>query len=97
MTPEKRLIELEQENILLKQQLKQRDELIVQLQQRLEALEKRMSKDNHNSHLPPSSDRFVRQPKSLRAKSDKKTGARRDTQERPCLRDRLWWGIVTST
>ena len=42
--------------------------------QRLEALEERVAKDSHNSHLPPSSDRFHRQPKSLRAKSGKKPG-----------------------
>src|SRR5215471_11160545 len=34
----------------------------------------RLSKDSHNSHLPPSSDRFKRQPKSLRKKSGKKAG-----------------------
>lgn len=74
MTSHERLIELEQENTWLKEQLEQRDELIAQLQQRLEVLEKRMNKDSHNSHLPPSSDRFVRQRKSLRVKSDKQTG-----------------------
>lgn len=74
MTPEERLTQLEQENSLLKKQLEQRDELIAQLQQRLHALETRVSKDSHNSHLPPSSDRFTRKPKSLRQKSEKKTG-----------------------
>jgi transposase len=33
-----------------------------------------VDKDSHNSHLPLSSDRFVRQPKSLRKKGGKKTG-----------------------
>src|SRR5204863_465461 len=33
-----------------------------------------LAKDSHNSHLPPSSDRFSRQPKSLRKKSGKKPG-----------------------
>src|SRR5207249_2064970 len=33
-----------------------------------------LKKDSHNSHLPPSSDRFHRQPKSLRKKSGKKAG-----------------------
>src|SRR5512133_3021085 len=74
MTPEERLSQLEQENILLKKQLEQRDELIAQLQQRLHALEKRVSKDSHNSHLPPSSDRFTRKPKSLRQKSERQSG-----------------------
>ena len=37
----------------------------------------RRTKDSQNSHLPPSSDRFARQPKtkSLRKPSDKKPGA----------------------
>lgn len=74
MTIQERLIELEQENRLLKEQVQQRDDLIAQLQQRLEVLEKHLSKDSHNSHLPPSSDRFVRQAKSLRVKSDKQSG-----------------------
>jgi transposase len=58
----------------LREQLTQRDELIEQLQQRIQLLEERLSKNSHNSHLPPSSDRFVRQPKSLRKKSGKKPG-----------------------
>ena len=74
MTPEERLREMEQENTVLREQLSQRDELIEQLQQRLHLLEERLSKNSHNSHLPPSSDRFVRQPKSLRKKSGKKPG-----------------------
>jgi transposase len=48
--------------------------LIAQLQQRIQVLEEREGKDSHNSHLPPSSDRFVRQPRSLRKKSGKKAG-----------------------
>jgi len=74
MTPEERLREMEQENNVLREQLTQRDELIEQLQQRIQLLEERLSKNSHNSHLPPSSDRFVRQPKSLRKKSGKKPG-----------------------
>ena len=65
---------MEQENTVLREQLTQRDELIEQLQQRIHLLEERLSKNSHNSHLPPSSDRFVRQPKSLRKKSGKKPG-----------------------
>lgn len=40
-------------------------------------LEGRLAKDSQNSHLPPSSDRVARQPKtkSLRKPSDKKPGA----------------------
>jgi transposase len=74
MTPEERLREMEQENNVLRGQLSQRDELIEQLQQRIHLLEERLSKNSHNSHLPPSSDRFVRQPKSVRKKSGKKPG-----------------------
>lgn len=74
MKPEEELRELRAENQALREQLRERDELIVQLQQRLQAVEERLAKDSHNSHLPPSSDRFVRQPKSLRKKSGKKPG-----------------------
>jgi len=74
MTPEERLREMEHENNVLREQLTQRDELIGQLQQRIHLLEEQLSKNSHNSHLPPSSDRFVRQPKSLRKKSGKKPG-----------------------
>lgn len=34
----------------------------------------RLAKKSHKSSLPPSSDRFVRQPKSLRKRSEKKPG-----------------------
>src|SRR5260370_8263871 len=74
MTPEEELLQLRQENKDLHERLAQRDELIAHLQQRVQALEERLAKDSHNSHLPPSSDRFVRQPKSLRKKSGKKAG-----------------------
>src|SRR6266513_5491274 len=60
MTLEEELLQLRQEN--------------QELHERLQALEERLAKDSHNSHLPPSSDRFVRQPKSLRKKSGKKAG-----------------------
>jgi len=65
----------------MRQQLVQRDELIAQMQQQqavlseqVQALQDQLKKDSHNSHLPPSSDRFHRQPKSLREKSGKKAG-----------------------
>jgi transposase len=65
----------QQEQIRVQQeQLAQQEELIGQLQQRIHALEERLAKNSHNSHWPPSSDRFVRQPKSLRHKSGKKPG-----------------------
>jgi hypothetical protein len=44
------------------------------LQERVKTLERQAAKDSHNSSLPPSSDRFVRVPKSLRQKSGKKPG-----------------------
>jgi transposase len=48
--------------------------LIDALQERIKTLERQLAKDSHNSSLPPSSDRFVRVPKSLRQKSGKKPG-----------------------
>jgi transposase len=44
------------------------------LSEQVKALQGRLAKDSHNSHLPPSSDRFMRKPKSLRKKSEKKSG-----------------------
>jgi transposase len=44
------------------------------LQERVKMLERLQAKDSHNSNLPPSSDRFVRSPKSLKQKSGKKPG-----------------------
>jgi transposase len=74
MTPEERLDQLEQENRELREQLARKDEQIEQLIQQVQALQDRLSKNSHNSSLPPSSDRFGRQPKSLRKKSGKKPG-----------------------
>lgn len=48
--------------------------LIDALQERINTLERQQAKDSHKSSLPPSSDRFVRAPKSLRKKSGKKPG-----------------------
>jgi transposase len=65
----------------MQRQLEQRDELIAQMQrqqavlsEQVQALQEKLKKDSHNSHLPPSSDRFHRQPRSLREKSGKKAG-----------------------
>ena len=44
------------------------------LSEQVQALQERVKKDSHNSHLPPSSDRFHRQPKSLRKSSGKQAG-----------------------
>src|SRR5207248_5784340 len=51
--------------------------LIDFLQERVKTLEGHQAKDSHNSSLPPSSDRFVRPPKSLRKKSGKKPGGQK--------------------
>jgi transposase len=48
--------------------------LIDSLQEHIKTLERQQAKDSHTSSLPPSSDRFVRAPKSLRTKSGKKAG-----------------------
>src|SRR2546423_8215885 len=67
MTKAKELEQLRQENSALRDQ-------VALLSERISALEAQLAKDSHNSHLPPSSDRFHRQPKSLRQKSGKKPG-----------------------
>jgi transposase len=88
MTAEEELIHLRHENSLLREQVDLQRELIdhqqeqISLleersslqQQHIKALQEQLAKDSHNSHLPPSSDRFVRQPKSLRKRSGKKPG-----------------------
>ena len=51
--------------------------LIEALRERVKTLEGQQAKDSHNSSLPPSSDRFVRAPKSLRKKSGKKVGGQK--------------------
>src|SRR5579859_4687131 len=85
---------LKEENQRLREQVAQRDERIQQqsqlieqmqaqiaaLTQQVKDLQDRLAKDSHNSSLPPSSDRFVRQPKSLRTKSEKKTGGQEGHQ-----------------
>jgi transposase len=81
MTAEEELIQLRRDKQQLQEQLAQRDELIAQMQQQLamfseqvQTLQAQLKRDSHNSHLPPSSDRFHRQPKSLRKQSGKKPG-----------------------
>jgi transposase len=51
--------------------------LIDALQERITTLERQQATDSHNSSLPPSSDRLVRAPKSLRTKSGKKPGGQK--------------------
>jgi transposase len=68
---------LEERLLLLQQQEALREGLQKQvdlLKDQVQALQDQLKKDSHNSHLPPSSDRFHRQPKSLRQKSDKQAG-----------------------
>src|SRR6266852_2871360 len=81
MTTEEELLHLQEENRVLREVLTQQDEQIKQMQEQIihlsehmKALQDRLAKDSHNSHLPPSSDRFTRKPKSLRKKSEKKSG-----------------------
>jgi uncharacterized coiled-coil protein SlyX len=50
------------------------EEQMRSLSEQLKALQDQLGKDSHKSHLPPSSDRFVRKTKSLRTKSGKKLG-----------------------
>jgi len=62
---------------LLQEQVKQvpvLQALVSQLTEQVKTLQARVAKDSHNSSLPPSSDRFVRQPRSLRKTSEKKGG-----------------------
>src|SRR6266699_568979 len=68
---------IQQQDTLLSQQsllMQQMQEQIAALTQQVKDLQDRLAKNSHNSSLPPSSDRFVRQPKSLRTKSEKQTG-----------------------
>src|SRR6266567_4368864 len=81
MSPEEREQQLDQETLMLRPVLAHRDALFQQMQEKLtaltervQALEERLAKRSRNSNLPPSSDRFVRQPKTLRKKSGKKPG-----------------------
>jgi transposase len=67
MTKDEELEQLRQENTALRAQ-------VALLSERISVLEAKLAKDSHNSHLPPSSDRFQRQPKSLRKRSGKKPG-----------------------
>ena len=81
MTAEEELIQLRQQNRWLQEQVEAQGQTILLPQEQISTLTKqvqelqaRLAKDSHNSHLPPSSDRFARQPKSLRKKSEKKAG-----------------------
>jgi transposase len=75
MTPENALIHLRVENQVLREQLAQH----IQCAQ---SLEERLAKDSHYSPLPPLSDRFARQPMSVRKQSEKKAGGQAGHPER---------------
>jgi transposase len=66
----------QQDSLLLQQSLliEQMQAQIAGLSQQAKDFHDRLAKNSHNSSLPPSSDRFGRQPKSLRKKSEKKSG-----------------------
>src|SRR6266536_4964071 len=68
---------IQQQQELLSEQnavIQHHEEQMSSLSEQMKALRDQLAKDSHNSHLPPSSDRFVRKPKSLRQKSEKKSG-----------------------
>jgi transposase len=77
MNTDDELERLRQENQTLREGLKQALMAIDFLQERVKELERQQAKDSHNSSLPPSSDRFVRPPKSLRQPSGKKPGGQK--------------------
>src|SRR5437660_4047748 len=66
----------QQQAVLAKQNtvIQQHAEQMSRLSEQVTSLRERLAKDSHNSHLPPSSDRFGRKRKSLRQKSEKPSG-----------------------
>jgi transposase len=74
MTSPDRLAELEALTLAQEQQIATLQQLVSQLQVRVQELEARLAKDSHNSSKPPSSDGLKRKTKSLRTRSGKKAG-----------------------
>jgi transposase len=83
MSPDEELQALRQEKAIwqaekaeLQEKLAEVTKALHEMSERVKTLEEHQSKDSHNSHLPPSSDRFGRQKKtrSLRKRSGKKPG-----------------------
>src|SRR5260370_30019422 len=64
MSPDEELQTLRQENAELRANLAEVSKALLQKIQRVKKLEERLMKYCHNSHLPPSSDRFARQKKT---------------------------------
>ena len=81
MTAEEEVIVLREQVQMQQATIEQQQHVIeglhqqaAELAEQVKALQERVKQDSHNSHLPPSSDRFHRQPKSLRTRSGKKPG-----------------------
>jgi transposase len=67
---------IQQQQALLAEQnavIQHHGEQMSSLSEQIKALQDRLAKDSHHSHLPPSSDRFGRKPKSLRPKNEKQS------------------------
>src|SRR5437870_5310529 len=58
-----------EQNALIQQQ----GEQMGRLSEQLKALQDRLAKDSHNTHVPPTSDRCGREPRSVRQKSEKQS------------------------
>ncbi len=61
MSVQQELISRQHEQImLLERELSVQQQQFIQLTEQVKTLQERLAKDSHNSHLPPSSDRFGR-------------------------------------
>ncbi len=79
---------IQQQQAVLSEQnavIQHHGEQMSNLNEQLKALRDQLVKDSHNSHLPPSSDRFVRTPKSLRAiRAGRNLEGNQDTRDPAC-------------